>query len=115
MSLKTFELKRKAAAAGGGEQILGSADTGSHACYMIYGVMKPGETGRQIRPGAGHEELILAVAGEFVVTGAYSGTLKEGTAFHLAGDETCFLENPGAAEAVYVLAGGHSTGGGHHA
>lgn len=115
MNLKPFELKLKAASAEGGEQILGSQDTGSHACYMVYGVMKPGETGRRIRPGSGHEELVLAVAGDFLVTGRYAGELKEGAAFHLIGDETCFLENPGAAEAVYVLAGGHSTGGGHHA
>jgi hypothetical protein len=113
VSLKTFELKAKAAAAEGGEQILGSADTGSHACYMVYGVMKPAESGRRIRPGSGHEELVLAVKGSFVVSGHYSGELHEGSAFHLVGDETCFLENLSADESIYVLAGGHSAGG-HH-
>lgn len=113
MSLKSFELKAKAAAAEDGEQILGSADTGSHACYMVYGVMKPGETGRRVKPGAGHEELVLAVKGSFSVSGHYEGELAEGSAFHLVGDETCYLANPSAAEALYVLAGGHSDGG-HH-
>lgn len=113
MSLKTFELKAKAATAAGGEQILGSADTGSHACYMIYGVMKPGEAGRRVRPGAGHEEMIVAVVGSLEVSGDHTGILPEGSAFHLVGDETCYLENRGDGEAVYILAGGHSDGG-HH-
>jgi len=26
-----------------GEYVFGSADTGSHACYMIYGRLMPGE------------------------------------------------------------------------
>ncbi len=113
MNLKTFELKRKAAVAEEGEQILGSQDTGSHACYLVYGVMKPRESGRRVKPGSGHEELVLAAQGDFIVTGHYAGALPAGSAFHLAGEETCFLENAGDSEAVYVLAGGHSAGG-HH-
>ena len=35
------------------EYVFGSADTGSHACYMIYGTLKPGEKGREIKPGEG--------------------------------------------------------------
>lgn len=113
MRLKTFELKAKAAAAEGGEHIFGSADTGSHACYMIYGMLKPGETGRRVRPGAGHEEMVLAVVGSLEVSGDYTGMLPEGSAFHLIGEETCYLANTGEKDAVYVLAGGHSDGG-HH-
>ncbi len=113
MNLKIFELKKKAVLADEGEQILGSLDTGSHACYLVYGVMKPGESGRRVKPGSGHEELVLAVRGDFMVTGHYAGMLPEGSAFHLAGEETCLLENAGDSEAVYVLAGGHSAGG-HH-
>ncbi|KAF0183110.1 MAG: hypothetical protein FD164_839 [Nitrospirae bacterium] len=113
MNLKVHELKNKAAHAGDGEQILGSQDTGSHACYLVYGVMKARESGRRLKAGSGHEEMVLAVKGDFLVTGHYAGTLSEGSAFHLVGEETCFLENQGDAEAVYVLAGGHSSGG-HH-
>lgn len=113
MNLKTFELQAKASAADGGEQILGSRDTGSHACYLVYGVMKPRETGRRIIPGAGHEELVLAVKGSFMVSGCLAGELPEGSAFHLVGDKTCCLENRTAEEAIYVLAGGHSENG-HH-
>lgn len=109
--MKTFET-RKRALEEGGEYVLGAKDTGSHACYMIYGVLRPGEKGRLIKPGQGHEELVLAQKGDLVVTGKLSGTLREGTSFHVTGDDECFLENPSPTEAVYIVAGGHS-GGGH--
>ena len=60
-----------------GEYILGLEDTGSHACYLIYGTMKPGEKGRLLKPGGGHEELILAARGNFLVSGHIEGELKE--------------------------------------
>ena len=37
-----------------GEYILGAEQTASHACYLIYGKMKPHEKGRQLKPGSGH-------------------------------------------------------------
>ncbi len=111
--MKLFELKNKAQLSENGEHILGSQETGSHACYMIYGILKPGEKGRVIRPGEGHEEIILAVKGDVEVTGHYSGTLKEGAAFHIAGANDCFFENKGISEAVYIISGGHSEGD-HH-
>ena len=97
-----------------GEYIFGAADTGSHACYMIYGRLRPGEKGREIRPGKGHEEMLLAASGSFNVTGDLVGIMEEGSAIHLAGDQTCYLENCGTEDAVYVLAGGHSEDGHHH-
>ncbi len=75
---------------------------------MIYGVLKPGEKERMIRPGRGHEEILVSVKGRLTVTGHYNGLLDEGDAFHLAEDQACFLENRGECEAVYVVAGGHS-------
>lgn len=96
---------------GSGEYILGAERTGSHACYMIYGVMKPGEKGRELKAGQGHEELFFAAKGEFTVTGHCEGRIKEGQAIHLKGEETCMLENISAHEAVYILSGGHSSGG----
>lgn len=111
--MKIFELKNKALSSENGEQILGSDETGSHACYMIYGVLKPGEKGRLIKPGGGHEELVLAAKGDIEVTGHCSGILKEGSAFHMTGEHECYIENKGASEAIYIIAGGHSEGG-HH-
>ena len=95
------------------EYILGVDATGSHACYMIYCVMQPHEKGRKLKPGKGHEELILAIKGDFSVSGDAWGLLREGEAIHLKGDETCMLENNSGEEGIYVISGGHS-GGRHH-
>jgi hypothetical protein len=95
-----------------GEYILGSRDTGSHACYLIYGRIKPGEQDRLFNPGAGHEELILLMQGELRLRGARAGTLAAGQALRLVGDVTCRVDNGGSVEAVYVIAGGHA-GDGH--
>jgi len=111
--MKIFEIKNKALNSQRGEYILGFQDTGSHACYMIYGILKPKEKGRLVKPGEGHEEIILAVKGDLEVMGYYSGTLKEGYAFHIEGEQECFLKNTGESEALYIIAGGHS-GGVHH-
>ena len=109
--MKTFEVRARVADSG--EYILGAEDTGSHACYLIYGRMKPREKGRLLKPGAGHEELILAAKGDFVVSGHMSGELKEGHAIHLQGEETCWLENAADDEGLYIISGGHSDHG-HH-
>ena len=111
--MKKTDLRGKAKKSDG-EYVFGAEDTGSHACYMIYGVLKPGEKERMIRPGRGHEEILVAAKGSLKVTGQYSGTLEEGHAFHIEGDQTCLLENTGDSEAVYIVAGGHSDRGHGH-
>ena len=111
--MKVFDLQNRSLISDTGEYILGFQDTGSHACYMIYGVLKPKEKGRLINPGNGHEEIVLAVKGNLKLSGKYSGELKEGSAFHIKGNQKCFLENLGEGDAVYVIAGGHSEDG-HH-
>ncbi len=111
--MKTFELENKAQKSKNGEHILGFEETGSHACYMIYGILKSGEKGRLIKPGSGHEEMVLAVKGDLQITGHCLGTLKEGSAFHISGEYESFLENKGATDAIYIIAGGHSQEG-HH-
>ncbi len=109
--MKVFDVR--AGVGESGEYILGAEDTGSHACYLIYGTMGPHEKERLLKPGKGHEELILAVKGDFMVTGHAQGTLEEGRAIHLKGDETCRLENSTDEAATYIISGGHS-GGDHH-
>ena len=51
---------REEAAKNKGEYVLGAEDTGSHACYVIYGILKAGEKGREVKPGKGHEEIITS-------------------------------------------------------
>ena len=109
--MKTYEVQKELP--GSGEYILGAEQTGSHACYLIYGTMKPKEKGRELKPGKGHEELFLAVKGDFAATGHMEGIIREGQAVHLIGDETSQIENTSDSEAIYVVAGGHSSDG-HH-
>ena len=109
--MRTFDVKTRVDDTG--EYILGAEDTGSHACYLIYGTMKPHEKERVLKPGRGHEELILAVQGNFLVTGHMQGELQQGTAIHLKDDETCLLENATNQTSIYIISGGHS-GGEHH-
>lgn len=111
--MKRFEVKNKAIYSEKGECLLGFREIGSHACYMIYGVLKSKEKARSLKLGPGHEEIVLTMKGDLEVAGFYSGSLKEGCALHLEGNQECFLENRGEAEAVYVIAGGHSEVGCH--
>ncbi|RMF99582.1 MAG: hypothetical protein D6726_12760, partial [Nitrospirae bacterium] len=99
---------------GTGEFIIGKEHTGSHACYLIYGKMAPGETGRVLKPGRGHEEIFFPISGEFrLVSKDEEMVVKVGSAVHLIGEEEFVAENISGEEAVYVMAGGHSDGG-HH-
>ncbi len=109
--MKVFDLKAKLG--GPGEIILGVEDTGSHACYLIYGVMAPRQKGQMIKPGQGHEELLLVIKGKLALTGDCDVVLEQGQAVHLVGEQTCYAENLTDEEVVYVIAGGHSEGG-HH-
>jgi uncharacterized cupin superfamily protein len=98
-----------------GELVLGLKQLDTHACYLIYGVLEPGQTGRKVLPGPGHEEICLVAAGEVEVNVAGEAyAVPAGHAFHLKGEETVVLDNPGTERAVYVIAGGHTPGGGHH-
>jgi uncharacterized cupin superfamily protein len=96
-----------------GEYLLGSRITGSHACYLIYGVLQPGEEGRELSPGKGHEEIVLALSGDLYLCGASDVLLRQGEAAHIQGEETYRAANRGSRPAVYVIAGGHA-GHGHH-
>ena len=110
--MKLFEVTGKVHDSG--EYILGSRETGSHACYLVYGALKPGEKGRELRPGHGHEEIVLALVGDLRLTGHYAGILRQGQALHLTGEESVFVENTGDTQALYVIAGGHAGLEHHH-
>ncbi len=109
--MKKIDVVKRACECEGKEYILGYDDTGSHACYLIYGILSPKESRRLIKPGKGHEEILLIIKGSVKVTGAHTGFLKAGEAFHIIGDEECFLENTEDCETVYIISGGHSEGG----
>lgn len=94
-----------------GEYIIGADLTGSHACYMIYGVIKPEDKPRLIKPGKGHEEIVLIIKGRAKLGEII---LQEGESFHIAGEDSCFLENISDTELIYIIAGGHSESGHKH-
>jgi hypothetical protein len=106
--MRIFEVKNSATNSKRGEFLVGCQETGSHACYMIYGVLKSKEKARSVKPGPGHEEIVLAMKGDLEVTGSYSGSLEEGFALHLEGNQECFFENHAESDAVYIIAGGHA-------
>ena len=109
---KTYPLRTWARQTGG-ECVLGARVLKTHACYLIYGEIPPSEEGRKISPGAGHEEILMAVQGDLELTDdAGTQVLHEGEAVHVVEEESLILANRGAVKAVYVLAGGHS-GKGH--
>lgn len=94
-----------------GEYIIGVDLTGSHACYMIYGVIKPDDKPRLIKPGKGHEEIVLIIKGK---AKANESIFEEGESFHITEEEYCFLENISDSELIYIIAGGHSESGHKH-
>jgi hypothetical protein len=92
-----------------GEYILGSAVLKTHACYLVYGVLKQKEKERIVNPGNGHEEIFCLVSGEVLLRGDSAPfTLKPGQAFHIRGKDSLSMENSGTGDAVYLIAGGHS-------
>lgn len=113
MTITVYDLAEKARKKG--EYILGAEELQTHACYLGFGILGPGEKNREIKPGSGHEEICCIVSGTVTLClGAESFLVRPGQAFHLKGEQTCFINNEGTSEAVYVLAGGHSNHYEHH-
>lgn len=97
-----------------GEYVLGARDLHTHACYLIYGFLKPGEKGRIINPGEGHEEIVCLLRGEVSLYNGFEKiSMKQGQALHLKGEDSYMMDNIGQNDAVYVVSGGHSEGHSH--
>ncbi len=112
--LKVYDLAGRAPREGG-ETVLGLKDLGTHACYLLYGILAPGEPARVLRPGPGHEEIILCLSGSLQLEGmGQSLSLQAGQAVHLKGEDTFEATCAGPLEARYAAAGGHSDEGGSH-
>jgi uncharacterized cupin superfamily protein len=104
--MKLFDLDRLASSEGG-EYVLGAKDLHTQTCYMIYGILQPGETDRLVKPGEGHEEILCAVTGTLMLhTAAGAAPLHAGCAVHVKEDESFHLSNPSDQPLVYIMAGG---------
>lgn len=111
---ETYDLPARALREGG-ETVLGLKDLHTHACYMIYGVINPGDPPRTLKPGVGHEEIILVMSGAMEISQeGESQTLQSGQAIYLQGDETWQAVCAGSMETRYTAAGGHSPDSEHH-
>jgi uncharacterized cupin superfamily protein len=112
--IKTYDCLMRAKAEGG-ETVLGTEELGTDSIYLIYGILEPGQKGRVLNPGPGHEEIICLVAGMAILIGPDGPqNLKLGEAVFLQGDVSFTLENPQKMPAVYIVAGGHSHEGHSH-
>lgn len=97
-----------------GEYLIGSEATGSHACYLIYGVLRK-DSMREITPGKGHEEILAVIEGSIVVSdGKNKYSLFKGQAIHLRDDEKIEISLDEGELAIYIIAGGHSDASHHH-
>ncbi len=104
--MKSFNLHSPAVSEGG-EYVLGTKDLHTQACYMIYGILQPGETERLVKPGEGHEEILCAVTGTLLIhTAAGEVPLQAGSAVHVRDHEAFHISNPSDQPLVYIMAGG---------
>lgn len=84
-----------------GEYVLGLDDLKTHAVYMIYGFLEPGDKDRKLLPGKGHEEILFITKGKVLVrTPDKTFELREGQAVHLKEDDEWYLENTGIERAI---------------
>ncbi|MEN2985134.1 MAG: hypothetical protein ABDH16_00485 [Thermodesulfovibrionaceae bacterium] len=93
------------------EYVIGYELTSSHACYMIYGKIDPQDKPRLVKPGKGHEEIVLIIKGKAKIGEVI---MEEGDSFHIVEDEHCYIENISNTELIYIIAGGHSESGHKH-
>ena len=106
--MKSFDLA-KLATAQGGEYVLAAKDLHSQACYLVYGLLKPGEGGRLIKPGDGYEEILCTITGSLLME--LSGgevALERGHAVHIKPTDSFYVSNPNNDPVVYIIAGGRS-------
>jgi hypothetical protein len=106
--VKSFDLA-KMAAAQGGEYVLAAKDLNTEACYLVYGLLKPGEGDRLIQPGKGYEEILCAITGALVMKLARNdGILEQGHAVHVNSSDSFYISNRNNNSVLYVIAGGRS-------
>ncbi|MDQ7785830.1 MAG: hypothetical protein RDU20_23315 [Desulfomonilaceae bacterium] len=104
--MKIFDLAELADSSGG-EYVLGAKDLHTDSCYMIYGVLAPGEADRLVRAGKGHEEILCSLTGTIMLhTTAGEVPLHRGSAVLVKEDDSFYLSNPSDRALVYVTAGG---------
>lgn len=98
----------------GGEFVVGPSAVGSRTTYLAYNEVEPGRSAA-LKSAAGHEEILLVVAGRARVRlGGEEAVLEAGQGAFLgeAPDGELFAEGPEPVR--FVCAGGHVPGAHHH-
>jgi mannose-6-phosphate isomerase-like protein (cupin superfamily) len=87
------------------EYIVGSADTGKHTVYLVYGEVPGGEK-RSMAPD-GHDEILLLLSGEALLEkSGESIALKQEQAVSMEPDESFTFT--ALSDCRYVVAGTHT-------
>jgi hypothetical protein len=71
------------------EYVLGPHELGNEIGYMVWGEIGPGEK-KLLKPGSGHEEIILVIDGEAALENG-GGVISKGEAFYLESGESVLL------------------------
>lgn len=93
----------------GGEYVLGLKNLHTQSCYLVYGILQPGEGERLVRPGDGYEEILCAVGGSLTLhTDQEDIELSRSQAVLVKQGDSFYISNPSDKAVVYILAGGRS-------
>jgi hypothetical protein len=105
--MKIYKLPRLAEMNQEGEFRLGPEDPLEPGLYLVYGRLRPRETGRRAFSPEGHERIVCVIKGNINVRHGKTGfTVGAGEAFHAMGGVAFYFDNPADEEAVYIAAGG---------
>lgn len=103
--MKIYRLPTLAEASRNGEYRLGPEEAQTGSAYVVYGRLRPGQTGHRLVLDEGHEEIICVVKGTMTVScGKKSFTVSAGEAFNPGSGNEVAMDNAGQSEAIFISA-----------
>ena len=103
--MKIYRLPTLAEASPNGEYRLGPEETQTGSAYVVYGRLRPGQTGHRLVLDEGHEEIVCVVKGTMTVScGKKSFTVSAGEAFNPGSGNEVAMDNAGQSEAIFISA-----------
>lgn len=103
--MKIYNLPALADATPNGEYVLGPDEAQTSGAYIVYGRLRPGQTGHRVSKDHGHEEIICVVKGELKVRcGKKNFDVSAGEAFNPGAGAELTMDNTGPGEAIFISA-----------
>ncbi len=103
--MKIYRLPTLAEASPNGEYRLGPEEAQTGSAYVVYGRLRPGQTGHRLVLDEGHEEIVCVVKGTMTVScGKKSFTVSAGEAFNPGSGNEVAMDNAGQSEAIFISA-----------